>query len=249
MIRKLILAFSALCTFGCIEYGDTMKLEEGGKGLFTMHMAIPSNPDGSDSAEDFFQIKELNQRIAAIAGLHLDSMGESAVEGKRSLMVRVRFDSLPALAKLGGPMPTENFIGSLSLVKDKDSYVYERVLLANGNGAPEEAVDGKAQDMMDEVLGNIEWTYDMQVPGRIAEAPGAAAVDTLSGKVSWKFKAAEVSRRPLHMKVRYSIPPAQWGLGAKAGLGATLLVLVAGMWLLQRKVRRLAQVVAERPKA
>lgn len=254
MLRLLGMLVLLALAQGCVEYTDEVRLLPGGGGEFQMQIAIPSDIEAGSGEEgdmDFFQVDSLRARFTRIAGVHLDSIGVAENDGKKTMKAYLRFDSLAALALVGGADAEENFLGTVALRTEGKDKVFERVLNANlSQEIPEENTNSLALGMMKGVLGSTYWSYTLVVPGKILEANTTAdRIDSAAGRVTWKVLATDVSGKPFQMVVRYREPVKSMGWVSIISLASSFLILAFSLFIMNSKMRRFKQVLAERKAA
>lgn len=88
------------------------------------------------------------------------------------------------------------------------------------------------------------------VPGKILEANTTAdRIDSAAGRVTWKVLATDVSGKPFQMVVRYREPVKSMGWVSIISLTSSFLILAFSLFIMNRKMRRFKQVLAERKAA
>lgn len=233
----------------CLEYSDHLAVDSHGKGSFQMELSIPADLDldSLDSTtDDFFQSQTLRARFESIEGLHLDSMIIYTRSGKKNMRAYLRFDHLQALALAGGRNPQENFIGELQQQNQGDTVLFKRYIHPyDGRIGPEDRMDSLTLGMMQGLMSSIQWNYSLTVPGALVEAyPSPTHVDSAAGQVVWNFPIQHVAKQPIEMWVRYIPQPAH--KPSLLPLVLSVLVMVIALFFLNRKMRRLSQVLAAR---
>jgi hypothetical protein len=250
MLRRFGWMMSVLALVGCIEYSDNLQLSATGSGSFRMQIAVPSDLDAGlpgDTTQDFFRLDSLRARFSNTPGIHLDSIGVTTADGKQTMTALLRFDSLGALAKIGGEASEDNFLGTVRLYDEGNDKVFERTLNPGpAQQGPEDQMDTLAIGLMNSAMGDGFWTYSLKVPGKILEANTTEKIDSAQGLVSWKFPASEIPRKPVLMKVRYQKMSTGYPWLPWVTMGIGFIVLAAALYALSRKLRRMAQILADR---
>lgn len=234
---------------GCLEYSDHLVVDFHGKGSFQMELSIPADLDLDpldSTTDDFFQSQTLRARFESIEGLHLDSLVMHSHSGKKNMRAFLRFDHLKALALAGGANPQENFMGELYQQNQGDTVLFKRYIHPyDGRLGPEDRMDSLTLGMMQGFMSSIQWNYSLTVPGVLVEVyPTPTQIDSVSGHVVWSFPIQHVAKKPIEMWVRYTPKPT--AKPSLLPLVLSVLVMVVALYFLNRKMRRLSQVLAAR---
>ncbi len=202
-MKQLLLSLLALVMLnGCIEYQEGFKINKDMSGEYMLRLGVSSSLAQMAASEDTTgkglwadAADSINKTIKGVEALEAREYSENGMEYFEAAM-KVPSFSIFDVSK------NEIAVGTVSLTTNDDGTITFTRTIAGDTTAD---TSGSAADaaMMESMFGAMNWTFTVEVPGKISAISEGGALDPATGKISWKTPMTTISKKGAIMSVTY----------------------------------------------
>ena len=233
MKRLALLGMLLLLLAGCVDYNEELWLNKDGSGRVKMTIGVLTN---------YLNQQEIN-RYTSQPGITLISKSVYRKQNYTYYNLEFRFASLEAFNKVGDEISNADFLGKITLTKEKDGSVtiLRRIALGSTPGDDDEI----EQLILSHPQDNLKWRYKLHLPWNIVKTNAATVnTDMTTNTVSWIYQTSYLWNKSQEMAVIMKNPHQLLPV-IIAGLAILLLVFSFVWW--SRSRHKSKQHVASQP--
>jgi hypothetical protein len=213
MKRLALLGLLLILLAGCVDYNEELWLNKDRSGRVKMVIGVLTT---------YLNQQELN-RYTSQPGITLISKSVYRKQDYTYYYLDFRFASLEAFNNVNDQINNADFLGKITLTKEKDGSVTLTRRIALGSTPGEE--DEIEQLIMTHPQDNLKWRYKLHLPWKIVKTNAAATnTDMTTNTVSWIYQTSYLWNKSQTMTVNMKQPFPLLYMGLIA-LAVVLIVL------------------------
>jgi hypothetical protein len=195
--KIIFVLFVSLFIFGCINYEETVQLNQDGSGKLTMHYSIPQQlfammqmgQDSGEKKEEMpFKFKESEIKSDLTApGVTVEKVEQKAEGDQQHFFVTLSFKKITDLnqTKSFAKMP-------FTWKEDGGNILFQQVLIGEKK---EDESNPMGDQMASAMMGNAKFTFRVTLPSKALPAPDTNGTIQQDGKtVVWEYPILEASK-------------------------------------------------------
>ncbi len=224
MKNLLLLSFLLVLLAGCVDYNEELWLNSDGSGRAKTTIGVLTS---------YHNAEEIN-RYSTLPGIHLISKSVYRKKNYTYYNIEFTFDNLDAFNNLNDEISITQFIGRISLDKNKKGKIEFKRRIALGSPAMEN--DEIEQLILTLPHQDLKWSYKLHLPWRIIEAnTSKEKISFQNSIVTWNYQTSMLWNKPQIMTVIMKKPFPALSLYFIA-LAAIIIILSLIWW--RRNTRR-----------